>query len=226
MKKPGQVVASDVTQLATSKPQGNGSEPAISAEPPLHGGEEFPPSERSKMKAGSLSLPRGATGPRTELGKAASRKNALKFGIFSMELVVPHADWIPTETKRNFVRLRDSYVDHYRPDGPVEMHLIEIAVGSLWRYRRLLRAETGEIHYQRGEFIRLDRLNNIKPSADLDRRGSIPRESVTERLQKYETHLLRIYFRALNELERLQRMRLGDTVPSPLVVAIDRDSGE
>ena len=216
----------DMTLLATCKPLGNGPEPTVGAEPLLHGGQESLPSELPEREAGSISLVRRATGPQTERGKAVSRKNALKFGIFSRELVVPQADWIPTETKRNFVRLLNSYVDHYRPEGPVEMHLIEIAVGSLWRYRRLLRAETGEIHNHKRILDRTQRLNGIKPSAELDRCSSIPYESATERLPRYETHLLRIYFRALNELERLQRMRLGDTVPSPLVVAIDGDSGE
>jgi len=39
-----------------------------------------------------------------------------------------------------------------------------------------------------------------------------------ERLQRYEAHLLRIHYRALNE--RLQRMRGGDAVPAPVVVDV------
>lgn len=159
-----------------------------------------------------------ATGPRTQAGKLASSKNALKFGIFSKELVLREAKWIPDETQENFERLLHSYVDHYGPDGPVEMHQIELAVGALWRYRRLLRAEAGEI-LRRKEF--LDEFTPPRFEESLNERtGSIPGTKDSERLQRYEAHLLRIHYRALNELERLQRMRGGDAVPAPVVVDV------
>ncbi len=162
-----------------------------------------------------------ATGPRTAHGKAISRRNALKFGIFSNELVIRNADWIPSETRKNFNRLLQWYVDHYQPEGPVEMHQLEIAVGALWRYRRLLRAEAGEIQNRKRD-LDISYRYDSNPYLDviIKQCGSVPGPHDIERLQRYEAHLLRIYYRALNEIERLQRMRLGDAVPAPVVVDI------
>ena len=41
-----------------------------------------------------------------------------------------------------------------------------------------------------------------------------------DRLQKYEAHFWRIHVRAVSELERWQRRRLGDAVPAPVVVDV------
>ena len=161
-----------------------------------------------------------ATGPRTPGGRLISSKNSLKYGIFARELVIEHARWIPTERKKNFTALLRSYVDHYRPEGPVEMHQVELAVSALWRYRRLLRAEAGEIQERRRLIEPIFDVDDRRPPDVIDQRGSIPGPKVVERLQRYEAHLLRIYYRAVAELERLQRMRLGDMVPPPVVVEV------
>jgi len=46
--------------------------------------------------------------------------------------------------------------------------------------------------------------------------GCMPDGSDIDRLLKYEGSLERQFYRALNELERLQRMRSGDHVPAPV----------
>jgi len=51
---------------------------------------------------------------------------------------------------------------------------------------------------------------------------TLPHPSGLEWLQKCEAHILRHYYRALAELERLQRMRLGDKVPPRLVVELNQ----
>lgn len=159
--------------------------------------DEAPELKQGETKA----IPQSrATGPRTERGKAVSSKNALKFGIFSKELVIRNAYGIADETEEKFNRLLEWYVDHYQPEGPVEMHQLEIGVGALWRYRRLLRGEGQLVKEKSGEL-----------QYAFTCVGS-------EKFPRYESHLLRIYYRALSELERLQRMRLGHTVPAPVVV--------
>lgn len=158
-------------------------------------------------------------GPRTPHGKATSSRNALKFGIFSKELVIEDAEWIPTETRENFDRLLKFYLDHYQPVGPVETHQIELAVGALWRYRRMLRAEAGEIQNRKRELDRIyDHYALPSVYAIMERCGSVPGPQDSERLQRYEGHLLRVFYRALTELERLQRMRFGQSVPAPVVI--------
>jgi hypothetical protein len=48
----------------------------------------------------------------------------------------------------------------------------------------------------------------------------LPSAETLEKIQRYETKLERQMFRAMAQLERLQRMRRGETVPAPVSVAV------
>jgi hypothetical protein len=48
----------------------------------------------------------------------------------------------------------------------------------------------------------------------------LPSVAVLEKIQRYETKLERQMFRAMAQLERLQRMRLGESLPAPLTVEV------
>jgi hypothetical protein len=48
----------------------------------------------------------------------------------------------------------------------------------------------------------------------------LPSVEVLEKIQRYETKLERQMFRAMAQLERLQRMRQGETLPAPLTVEV------
>ena len=50
--------------------------------------------------------------------------------------------------------------------------------------------------------------------------ASLPSVEVLEKIQRYETKLERQMFRAMAQLERLQRMRQGEAVPAPMSVAV------
>ena len=48
----------------------------------------------------------------------------------------------------------------------------------------------------------------------------MPPPTVMDKLMRYETKLERQLYRAMNQLERLQRQRLGESVPPPLTVEL------
>ena len=48
----------------------------------------------------------------------------------------------------------------------------------------------------------------------------LPSMEVLERILRYERKLERQLFRAMAQLERLQRMRQGEAVPAPLSVEV------
>lgn len=54
--------------------------------------------------------------------------------------------------------------------------------------------------------------------------ASLPDKYSLERLLRYETAIQRQFYKALNELERLQRLRIGDIVPPPLDVNVSVDA--
>ncbi len=53
------------------------------------------------------------------------------------------------------------------------------------------------------------------------RAAFLPSEEAMERLSRYEAHLERQLYRALNQLERLQRHRRGEVVPPPLTLDVN-----
>ena len=55
--------------------------------------------------------------------------------------------------------------------------------------------------------------------------GNIPSREDLDRLLRYEGAIERQFYKALNQLERLQRLRSGDVVPAPIEVALDVNTG-
>ena len=51
---------------------------------------------------------------------------------------------------------------------------------------------------------------------------SLPSVSATHNLLRYEAHVDRQLYRAMDQLERLQRQRRGESVPPPLNVNLGR----
>ena len=54
------------------------------------------------------------------------------------------------------------------------------------------------------------------------RRFSLPSVEATDKLLRYEAHLDRQLYRAMDQLERLQRQRKGEPLPPPLHISLDR----
>jgi hypothetical protein len=128
-----------------------------------------------------------STGPRTPEGKQRSRLNALKHGILAKAVVIQED---PAREKRGeFDHLLTEFWQHYTPQGPVEEMLVERMATLKWRLARVYRSERGEI------------VSNHELDPD-DRDWS-----VSDRLVRYETMFERAFYRALTELDRLQRSR-------------------
>ncbi len=53
---------------------------------------------------------------------------------------------------------------------------------------------------------------------------SLPDDKATTRTLRYETTIERQLYRALNQLERLQRARQGDAVPPPINIELSANS--
>jgi len=140
-----------------------------------------------------------ATGPRTQLGKQRSSLNALKLGIFSKVVVLKN------ESQTEFEDLLDGLCDYLQPEGTLEQILVEKLAALFWRERRLIIADS--------------KPNILK---EIDQHDPFRSNALPEwdRLLRYETSLDRAIDRTLNQLERYQRMRLGQPVPPPVNVNV------
>jgi hypothetical protein len=84
-----------------------------------------------------------STGPVTVQGKQTVANNALKHGVFSKSLILSDED--PDEYKS----LLDQLLLELHPSGLLEQTLVERIALTLWRQRRLVRAETANIESNR-----------------------------------------------------------------------------
>ncbi len=80
------------------------------------------------------------TGTMPQKNYDAVRHNAVKHGILSMHVVLPHED--PQE----FAALLASLIEEHQPASITEMHLIEELAAIMWRQQRVLPAEGASIN--------------------------------------------------------------------------------
>jgi hypothetical protein len=104
-----------------------------------------------RQKTANQANARHSTGPRTSEGKAAVRLNALRHGLLTRDVVLPEEDADAFEELFNQVRA------NLAPVGPIEQFLVDRVINSMWRLRRLERAETTLFH-SRIHGLKADRL--------------------------------------------------------------------
>jgi len=80
-----------------------------------------------------------STGPRTEAGKRASSRNALRHGLTAEHVVLDNED------PADFDALRASVRVEFEPQGPTEAFLVDRLAGLIWRLNRVPGFEAGLI---------------------------------------------------------------------------------
>jgi hypothetical protein len=96
-----------------------------------------------------------STGPKTEQGKAIASRNAVTHGLATSDIVInsPHLK----EDAQQYEHLLKSLFEELRPEGVLQQHLVVKIANCLWRYRRVINAETAQIS------------NQLKTTADYNR---------------------------------------------------------
>ena len=184
---------------------------------------------RKKLEANRRNA-RLSTGPRTQQGKSRSRWNRLKHGILASALLITEGEG--AEDRAQFEELLSGIHRDRRPVGTLEGMLTEKVAVCWWRMKRVLRCEAGLV--ERG-FISdpsrqieesLSRKMGLGPKAELvmiRNHLSLPLGAELDRMLRYETTIQRQLVHAINQLERLQRIRKGENVPAPVSVQLSSD---
>ena len=159
-------------------------------------------------------------GVKTEEGKAISRLNARKHGIFACALTA--------EDSKDVCGIEDELIASLRPAGRVEEMLVEKLALTYLRMQRCARAEA-EYHSRTWE--EPNAMLERKAVADLEEKRrwgarAVPfKEQVFERMVKlidlYDARLTNQFLKLIHEIERLQSLRKGEDAPPPVVA--DRD---
>lgn len=147
-------------------------------------------------------------GPKTPAGKAVSRLNARKHGIFATVL---------TEYDSEELRgVHEEFARALRPVGPIEGLLVEKIAHTYVRLQRCARAE-GEYHRQTWEPSEYDRRRARERGEELEydfNPGSFARSVAI--FGRYDRTLTNQLIQLLHEFERLQRKREGEQVAPPV----------
>jgi hypothetical protein len=157
-----------------------------------------------------------STGPRTIQGKRISSRNALAHGFFAKEVMHDH---LRRKDRGLFKKIFNGFIREQNPVGQSELAQIELMAMFLYQYVRLFRVATA---LRGGSISQL--LTDSVTFTDKDSHEwlqALPDLEVFEKLQRCENHILRHFYRARAELERLQALRMGEKSPAHLTLDIN-----
>ena len=136
-------------------------------------------------------------GVKTEAGKQVTRLNAITHGLLTKAVLKPG------EKTTLLNHLRDNLVVEKEPEGELETIMVVRIVSCLWWLKRALNVESN--------MISDDNANLAYSTFTLS----------WQTLGRYETMIERQMYKAIHELERMQRARLGENIPAPLAIDVD-----
>jgi hypothetical protein len=160
-----------------------------------------------------------STGPKSLEGKQRSRGNAVKHGILADALL--RSD---VEDEAAFDELLAGLRRDFAPVGILEESLVEkIAICHL-RAARALRCEGGLIKHR--QLLAQSTVSLARVQVETEYRYEhimLPEASSLDKILRYETSIHRQLVYAINQLERMQRARKGESVPAPVSVQLSSD---
>src|SRR5580700_8612597 len=154
----------------------------------------------AKQTAANRMNSQKSTGPRTTEGKAASRFNALKHGIFATTQIMFD------ESAEDLAELAAEYHEHHKPADPEQRFLVDTLVSNEWRLRRLRRVEAELWQSASNVFLEKNAESPACSSGDAFATAA----PTFERLQRVVNACERAYHHALKELKR---QKVGRALP-------------
>jgi hypothetical protein len=183
------------------------------------------------------------TGPKTNKGKAVTRLNAAKFGVYSVTPVVP-----AFEREADWQAHRAGVFDDLQPEGYMQEIIAERIAIKSWRLRRLVRYEREQIRNRQrnipqnlalvsrieGRKVRDNEEESLKLIDRWAMDALIPGEKELAILMRWEGRLTRELRLDMLHLEYLKRQRSGDrrqpllslAEPEPTASALSPDNPE
>jgi hypothetical protein len=175
-----------------------------------------------KQRTTNRANARKSSGPTSAEGKAVASQNAVKHGLYARDIIIdsPHYKEDPAE----YEHLRQSLFDELKPVGLFQEYLVRKIANCLWRSRRAAIAETARINRNlddiESDYNYKHRIREIlgdtpDPGETPSKKSraisqlvgikSIPDQSFSMNLLRYEMRLDRQLTRAYRLLSRLQR---------------------
>jgi hypothetical protein len=157
-----------------------------------------------------------STGPVTEQGKQAVRRNAYKHGLYAQFANL--GEW---EDPEALAALNQGYIDDYQPVGAVEQDLTAQAVRTIWQIRHLCNIERHFCETQLASKWKIclatggvpddSSLGNLWHAQSIPCRGWAGRTSFFDIVSRRKARAQRDYDHAIEALERQQESRLAES---------------
>jgi hypothetical protein len=149
---------------------------------------------------------RKSTGPRTLDGKQRCSMNALKHGLSARTVVLNHED------ESGYHEVRGSLHRQYQPATPQECMLVDQLASSWWRTIRARQYETDMMNMQVDTLKRRHKNRKTVHTNESDRQAlavalTVEPHDDFKTFFRYEAAIERSFYRALNQLERMQKER-------------------
>ncbi len=96
-----------------------------------------------------------------------------------------------------------------------------LSEADIWRYHLEVCDERIGWHKKEVKRLREAKAQNLLKPRVKRLKGSLPPKKELEKLTRYEGSLERQFYKALNQLERVQRMRAGDEIPAPIALDLE-----
>jgi hypothetical protein len=143
-----------------------------------------------------------STGPKSDVGKAKAKFNALKHGMTADTAVLPFED------PNSYEQLREALIDHYQPANACEQMLVDLVVVNYWRLLRVRRVETAAFNLHI-EAIRRRNGKSAAPTLEDDEAiaAAFGPHDTFRNLERYQSAVERSYFRAVETLRKAQNDR-------------------
>jgi hypothetical protein len=146
-----------------------------------------------------------STGPRSIEGKQRASMSALQHGLAAQTVVLPHEDSLAYDD------MRMSLYNQHEPATPEECMLVDQLAAAWWRTVRVRQIETDMLDLQ------IQTLNNAHPKKGKSKRSD--RQALAVRFvtgdekdfrnfMRYDAAIERAFYRALNNLQKLQAARV------------------
>ena len=149
-----------------------------------------------QMEANRLNAQK-STGPRSAEGKASSRFNAFKHGAYARARIIPGED------EADFTHISEDYVHDLRPEGVVELRLVDTLIHCDWEQRRIPVLEAAVI----AALVAKQEDSPHALGAALIEDASGP--NALQKLHRRRQAANREWFRAYNDLRKVQSERLS-----------------
>ena len=147
-----------------------------------------------------------STGPKSDSGKAISRRNAYKHGLTAEKVITFHEDAADYET------LVDCINRELKPGSQMEQEVCDRIASVMWRLRRVPMLEAGLLTLRDLEVneIRIIKRSNDLPQVRLAEALSrdVHNGDVLSKISRYESLLVRQFEQNLALFHKLKAMRI------------------